>query len=302
MAFSWTFQPERANQLRYPIVKKRATTLRWSTFCYFSVKHNFIKDSLCAPHGWLVPASTSCPLPFYVSINLGAPCSAMQASHFLWYPTCQDRPFLSLEDVHLEYQPVLLDPSSFQGNNPWDSAKQISKEVEVCSLDKQGCGPAFCCASSSWDTPPGSPGSYWTMWLQRSHSHCSQGCLQLSYPWPVLPCFLSIRSSRAPFLRGFTRLRELGLFSMEKKRLRGFPPMYINTWKERIKKRLPHAFQWCPVTGTGTFILELDELCNENACSSLTKKKKKKSSYLDLMQTSVTETSTFRWANCSVVE
>ena len=45
-------------------------------------------------------------------------------------------------------------------------------------------------------------------------------------------------------------LRELGLFSLKKRRLmRGILSMYINTWREGAKRMEPGSFQWCPVTG-----------------------------------------------------
>ena len=51
------------------------------------------------------------------------------------------------------------------------------------------------------------------------------------------------------------RLRELGLFSMEKRRLRGISSIYINTLREGVKRMKPGSFQWHAVTGpeaTGT--------------------------------------------------
>jgi len=51
------------------------------------------------------------------------------------------------------------------------------------------------------------------------------------------------------------RLRELGLFGLEKRRLRGDLLMSINTCREGAKKMEPGSPQQCPVTGpeaTGT--------------------------------------------------
>jgi len=47
------------------------------------------------------------------------------------------------------------------------------------------------------------------------------------------------------------RLGELGLFSLEKKRLRGISPMYINISREGAKRTELGSFQWCPVIGPG---------------------------------------------------
>lgn len=47
---------------------------------------------------------------------------------FAWFPACWDGLFLSFK-VILVYQQVLSESSSFQGYNPWDSSKQISKEM-----------------------------------------------------------------------------------------------------------------------------------------------------------------------------
>lgn len=41
----------------------------------------------------------------------------------------------------------------------------------------------------------------------------------------------------------------MGLFSLEKKRLRGIISMCVNIWRERKKKRKPDSSQQCPVRG-----------------------------------------------------
>ena len=45
------------------------------------------------------------------------------------------------------------------------------------------------------------------------------------------------------------RLRELGLFSLEKRRIRGTSSMYINTSREGANRKEPGSFQWCLLTG-----------------------------------------------------
>lgn len=42
-------------------------------------------------------------------------------------------------------------------------------------------------------------------------------------------------------------LRELGLVSLKKRRLKGISSLCINTWREDAKKTEPDSFQWCPV-------------------------------------------------------
>ena len=43
--------------------------------------------------------------------------------------------------------------------------------------------------------------------------------------------------------------RELGLFSLAKRRRRGIPSVRANTWSKGVKMTDPGSFQWCPVTG-----------------------------------------------------
>ena len=47
------------------------------------------------------------------------------------------------------------------------------------------------------------------------------------------------------------RLRELGLFSLKKRRLRGDLEMLINICRVGVRRTGPSSFQWCPVTGQG---------------------------------------------------
>jgi len=44
------------------------------------------------------------------------------------------------------------------------------------------------------------------------------------------------------------RLRELGLFSLKKRRLRGD---LINILRVGVRRMGPESFQWCPATGQG---------------------------------------------------
>jgi len=48
------------------------------------------------------------------------------------------------------------------------------------------------------------------------------------------------------------RLRELGLFSLKKKRLRAWTlEMLINICRVGVRRMGPDSFQWCPATGQG---------------------------------------------------
>ena len=44
------------------------------------------------------------------------------------------------------------------------------------------------------------------------------------------------------------RLREQGLFILEKRRLEGIFSMHVNTYREGARKMEPSSYQWCSVT------------------------------------------------------
>ena len=47
------------------------------------------------------------------------------------------------------------------------------------------------------------------------------------------------------------RLRDLGLFGLQKRRLRGSLEMPVNILRVGVRRMGPSSFQWCPVTGQG---------------------------------------------------
>lgn len=53
---------------------------------------------------------------------------------FVWFPTCQDGVFLSLEEVIVEYQAAFLDPSSHQGHNIWILPSRSLKKLNTALL------------------------------------------------------------------------------------------------------------------------------------------------------------------------
>ena len=61
-------------------------------------------------------------------------------------------------------------------------------------------------------------------------------------------CWTITMMKRLDHLSYEERLRQLGLFSLEKRRLTRILLMCRNTWREGANRREPGSFQWCPVT------------------------------------------------------
>lgn len=54
-----------------------------------------------------------------------------------------------LEEVMLEYLPVILRTPTFQSPNIWDSSMYVLEEARVSSAEVQACDPTYCLASST---------------------------------------------------------------------------------------------------------------------------------------------------------
>lgn len=123
------------------------------------------------------PTFSSCILPFYICVQLGAPCSSIQAFwHFCRIFYLYKWPFLELGGVY----PLIS--VSFPGLifSLWLYA------MEFFQMDFWSC----------WSLPSWGPGpwSFFLLcslllgsWTPPSHGHKSHSCLQLSYLWEVLP-------------------------------------------------------------------------------------------------------------------
>lgn len=159
-------------------VRKKKMFLIWCShgnFLFFKPLGTAEKSlaSLFPPNSWMSCALLS---PCYYAkscLRSLRSCLLICASLlivFSPFPTCWDRPCLSLEDITLESPPALLHLSSFQGCIPWESSRQITEVGEVC----------FPHCISSWSVQPSLPSPFTTM--------------------TTFALFTSIKSSRGPFL------------------------------------------------------------------------------------------------------
>lgn len=135
---------------------------RWVWFSYLYTC--LLEWFLCIPPGLPVHASTS--YHFLFMLGSGAPCSSCRPpATFAPFHTCQDGPFLSLQEEIFENQPAFVDSSFLQGCIPWHSTKQVPEQAKVCSLEVQDCDSAFLSCSllsGAWTLP--------------SHDRCCYSC------------------------------------------------------------------------------------------------------------------------------
>lgn len=118
----------------------------WVSYLYTCLLEWF----LCIPPG--LPVHTSNSYHFLFMLGSGAAYSSCRPpATFASFHTCQDGPFLSLQEENSEYQPALVDMSFLQGCIPWHSTKQDPEQAKSALLKSRVVILLFCLAHFSQD-------------------------------------------------------------------------------------------------------------------------------------------------------